>query len=244
LNGGSRSILYLGKAEPALLKSLPRVRDRIAAVRAFRLESKRKSTIELASTPTLFQVNVIPDRPFLVIPEVSSERREYVPIGWMSPPTIPSNLVRVIEGASIPLFCLLTSSMHMSWLRHIGGRLKSDFRYSIGLVYNTFPMPPSGASDLERLKSLGEAVLNIRSAHPSATLSDLYDPDRMPADLHKAHKALDRAIDKLYRRAPFASDRERAEHLLSLYEEMVSPLQLMSGDSAAGRRRESKRRRD
>ena len=242
LNGGDRFILYLGKAEPGVLKALPKVRDRIAAVRAFRMSSKSKQTRALAETPTLYHVNVIPDRPFLVVPEVSSERREYVPIGWLEPPIIPSSLVRIVAEASVPLFCLLTSTMHMSWLRHIGGRLKSDFRYSIGLVYNTFPMPPTGKEELGGLKPLGEAVLRARSAHPSATLADLYDPDTMPPDLHKAHRALDRAVDKLYRRAPFTSDRERAEHLLGLYEKMVSPLQLISGDKISGRRRASKGR--
>ncbi len=236
LNGGDRSILFLGDAEPELLRSLPMVRDRIAAVRAFRLESSSEPTRALASTPTLYHVNVIPDAPFLVIPKVSSERREYVPICWLEPPIIPSDLVFVLRDASRQLFGLLTSSMHMSWLRHIGGRLKSDYRYSIGLVYNTFPTPPNGLSELGSLELPGQAVLNAREAHPGATLADLYDPNRMPVALRKAHQALDRAVDKLYKRAAFASDRERAEHLLGLYEKMVSPLQLVTGRKKASRR--------
>ena len=127
----------------------------------------------------------------------------------------------------------------MSWLRHIGGRLKSDFRYSIGLVYNTFPMPPIETRELDGLQPLTEAVLDARAAHPGATLADLYDPDRMPVDLHKAHQSLDRAVDKLYRRAAFTSDRERAEHLLGLYEKMISPLQLVAGGKAAAKPRRS-----
>jgi hypothetical protein len=112
--------------------------------------------------------------------------------------------------------------MHMAWLRHIGGRLKSDYRYSIGLVYNTFPLPPG--ADLSGLAPFAQAVLDARAAHPGATLADLYDPDLMPPDLRAAHARLDRAVDRLYRRQPFASDRERVEHLFALYERQSAPL--------------------
>ena len=114
--------------------------------------------------------------------------------------------------------------MHMAWLRHIGGRLKSDYRYSIGLVYNTFPTPP-GVANFSKLESLAQAVLDARAAHPESTLANLYDPDIMPPDLRRAHQALDRAVDRLYRRAGFASERERVEHLFMLYEKMCAPLQ-------------------
>ena len=223
LQGGERWILALQEASPTMLKSLPRVRERMAAVRGFRAKSKRKSTLAIADYPTRYNVEVIPAAPFLVIPEVSSERREYAPIGWLEPPVIPSNLVRILQDATLPDFALLTSAMHMAWLRHIGGRLKSDYRYSIGLVYNTFPMPPKGA-DLSRLEPLAQAILDVRVAHPDATLADLYDPDLMPPSLRRAHQALDRAVDRLYRRSGFASERERVEHLFMLYEKMRSPL--------------------
>ena len=224
LQGGERWILRLIDVEPQVLRTLPKVRERIAAVRAYRLASKSKPTQALAETPTLYHVNVIPDAPFLVIPKVSSERREYVPIGWLEPPAIPSDLVSVIENTSKSLFALLTSAIHMAWLRHIGGRLKSDYRYSIGLVYNTFPVPPVPAERLQRLEPYADAVLTARAAHPDATLADLYDPDVMPVDLRRAHRDLDSAVDKLYRRSGFASDRERVEHLLGLYEKMMVPL--------------------
>ena len=123
-----------------------------------------------------------------------------------------------------PLFALLTSAMHVSWLRYIGGRLKSDYRYSIGLVYNTFPLPPVPTERLQRLALHADAVLAARANDPDATLADLYDPDLMPADLRKAHQALDRAVDRLYRRSAFTSDRERVEHLFGLYEKMLVPL--------------------
>ncbi len=224
LNGGDRWILVLQQASPSLLASLPVVKDRIAKVRAVRLASKSKPTQALAATPTQFHVNVLPTAPFLVVPEVSSERREYVPIGWLEPPTIPSNLVRIVGNANKSLFAMLTSAMHMSWMRHIGGRLKSDYRYSIGLVYNTFPVPPASEPALAKLEPLAQAVLDARAAHAGATLAELYDPDLMPTALRRAHQALDRAVDRLYRKQGFTSDRERVEHLLSMYEKMTAPL--------------------
>ena len=183
----------------------------------------KAATVKLAARPAQLEGRSIPTAPFLVIPEVSSERRDYVPIGWLEPPTIPSNLVRVIENATLSDFALLTSTMHMAWLRHIGGRLESRYRYSIGLVYNTFPLPPEGAK-LAKLEPLAQAVLDARAAHLGATLADLYDSDLMPLNLRKAHQALDRAVDRLYRPGGFASERERVEHLFGLYEKMTVPL--------------------
>ena len=231
LQGGERWILALHEAPPDTLAALPLVRERIAAVRAYRQASKSKPTNKLAETPTLYHVNVLPTASFLVIPEVSSERREYVPIGWLEPPMIPSNLVRVMENATLADFALLTSSMHMAWLRHVGGRLESRYRYSIGLVYNTFPTPPgcvNGDLDLSPLKAHAQAVLDARAEWPDSTLANLYDPDLMPPRLRRAHLALDRAVDRLYRRAPFTSERDRIEHLFTLYEENSAPLHAMN----------------
>ena len=235
LQGGDRWILALQDAAPQTLRRLPEVRRRIAAVKAVRAASKSKPTRDLAATPTRYHVNVLPTSPFLVVPEVSSERREYAPIGWLEPPVVPSNLVRILANASLSDFAILTSAMHMAWLRHIGGRLKSDYRYSIGLVYNTFPLPPRDA-DLGPLDPLAQAVLDTRAAHPDATLADLYDPDLMPVNLRRAHRALDRAVDRLYRPRKFSSERERVEHLFTLYERMRAPL-------AAGTKKKRRRRR-
>ncbi len=224
MHGGQRWILALHQAPPEVLARLPRVRERIASVRTFRQGSKRKSTIKLAETPTLWQVNVIPSAPFLVIPEVSSERRDYAPIGWLEPPVIPSNKLRLLSDATLGDFALLTSAMHMAWMRTVTGRMKSDYMYSVGVVYNTFPMPPKDA-DLSKLELLAQAVLDARCAHPDATLADLYDPDLMPPNLRRAHQRLDRAVDRLYRPAGFASERERVEHLFELYEKLRAPLE-------------------
>ena len=225
LQGGERWILALHDAPPQTIARMPRV----FAVRSYREASKSRPTQKLSETPTLYHVN---DAPFLVIPKVSSERREYVPVGWLEPPTVPSDLVFVIRNATLADFALLR---RCTWRGcAISGRLKSDYRYSIGLVYNTFPLPPKDL-DLSRLEPLAQAVLDARAAHPGATLAELYDPDLMPPNLRRAHRA-DRAVDRLYRRTGFASERERVEHLFALYEKMRAPL--VSRLSAKKRRRQ------
>ena len=238
LQGGERWILHLADAPPEVLRTLPNSRERIRLVRQYRSESKSKPTQELAKTPTLYHINTIPDAPFLLVPRVSSERREYAPIGWLEPPVIPSDATLVLPTATMPTFALLTSAMHMAWLRQIGGRLESRFRYSIGLVYNTFPLPPVDGDALRGLEPLARAVLDARAAEPGATLADLYDALAMPANLRRAHRALDRAVDRLYRREGFGSERERVEHLLGLYEQQAAPL---TADARPKRRRRARR---
>ena len=223
INGLERWILLVSGAPPSVLRSMPSVLKRVRAVREFRTGHAGRLARSLADRPTEFHVTVVPSAEFLVVPEASSERREYVPIGYLEPPAIPSNQLLVIQNTTLHLFALLTSAMHMAWLRHVGGRLKSDYRYSSGLVYNTFPTP-AGSSDLSKLEPLAQAVLDARATHPDATLADLYYPDLMPPDLHRAHQALDRAVDRLYRRTAFASERERVEHLFMLYEKIRAPL--------------------
>ena len=238
LRGGERWILALHDAAPAALARLPLVRERIAAVRAYRRASKSKPTQQLADTPTLYHVNVLPTDPFLVIPQVSSERREYVPIGWLEPPTIPSDKLRLLPNATLADFALLTSAMHMAWMRAVTGRMKSDYMYSVGVVYNTFPLPPGFAdTDTSALEPLGQAVVDARATHAGATLADLYDPDLMPPNLRRAHHALDRAVDRLYRRQRFTSERERVEYLFALYERMQAPLAAVAAKPRTRRRR-------
>ena len=235
LRGQDRYILHLTNIQPNELAKLPMTKERVAAVKKMRSESRKAATRALAEFPTEYEVATVPTEPFLVIPEVSSERREYAPIGWLEPPTIPSNKLWIVQNATLADFALLTSTMHMAWMRAVTGRMKSDYMYSIGVVYNTFPTPPDDA-DKSGLESLAQAVLDARDAHPDATLANLYDPDLMPPDLRRAHRALDRAVDRLYRRAPFASERERVEHLFMLYEKMRAPLE-------AGMRGKRRRRR-
>ena len=225
INGVARWVLTLHDAPPDLLAAASSIKMRIAAVRAFRLASKRKSTLAAAKSPQAFALLNVPNLPFLVLPRVSSERREYIPFGWQEPPAIPTDAVIVMMGATLMDLAILTSRAHMAWLAHIGGRLKSDFRYSIGLVYNTFPWPDITPAQRAKVEALAQAVLDARAAHPISSLADLYDPDTMPANLRKAHTALDTAVDRLYRPAPFATDRDRVEHLFGRYEALVNPLE-------------------
>lgn len=226
LQNKERWIISLHDATPDQIERMPRIKAMIALVRKYRLNSKSTATRRLADTPTLYHVNVIPRSAFLVIPQVSSERRQYVPIGWLEPPAIPSDKVRILADASLSEFALLTSSLHMAWLRNISCRLKSDYSYTINLIYNTFPTPPN-FPDCVRGAALTQAaqdVLDARAGFPESSLADLYDPDLMPPELRHAHNALDRVVDKLYRPSGFGSDRERLEHLLALYERMKAPV--------------------
>jgi hypothetical protein len=225
INGGERWILALQDASPADLKSMPNVLGRLKEVRKFRLTSQRTSTKAIANQPTKFNVEVLPKKPYLAIPEVSSERRDYIPLGWLKASSIPSNKLRMLPDATLWEFGVLTSRSHMAWTAHIGGRLKSDYQYGIGINYNTFPWPEATAAQRAKIETLAQAVLDARAAHPTSSLADLYDPDTMPGNLRKAHNALDLAVDRLYRPAPFASDRDRVEHLFGRYEALVNPLE-------------------
>ena len=237
INGFHRYILYLRGATPTELRQLPMVAERVAAVRAYRAASRRASTQRMADYPTLVGVDERLNADYLVIPNTSSERRTYIPIGWLSTDVIANQKLRILPEATLSDFALLTSAMHMAWVRNISGRLKSDFSYGIGIIYNTFPMPPVPSERLQRLEPYADAVLAARATHPDATLADLYDPDLMPPKLRRAHRDLNGAVDKLYRRSPFLSDRERVEHLLGLYEKMMVPL----AANATPRRRRRRR---
>ena len=223
INGFHRWILYLRDASSTGLRRLPMTAKKVSEVRTYRAASKRASTQKMADYPTLVGVDERLDADYLVIPNTSSERREYIPIGWLGNDVIANQKLRILPDATLQDFGLLTSAMHMAWMRAVTGRMKSDYMYSVGVVYNTFPTPP-GDADLSKLEPMAQAVLDARAAHPEATLADLYDPDLMPPDLRRAHQALDRAVDALYRRTGFASERERVEHLFALYEKMFTPL--------------------
>ncbi len=227
LHGYHRWCLWLGDAPAHELRNLPECRKRIDAVQALRRASKSKPTQKLAETPRRFHVENFPDGDFLVIPEVSSERRPYIPFGYLSPPVICSNLVKLCPNATPYHFGVLTSAMHMAWVRQVCGRLESRYRYSAKLVYNNFPWPME-ATDEQRAQVEGcaQGVLDVRQGYldDGSTLADLYDPLYMPAPLLKAHQALDRAVDRCYRRAKFTSERERVEYLFQRYEQLTAPL--------------------
>lgn len=224
INGWHRWVFFFGNVGPNELRSMPSLVRRVQAVRKLRGESKSEATRKIANDPTRYHVTVVPAAPFLCVPNVSSERREYVPIGWLEPPIIPNQKLRLIENAELWHFAVLTSRAHMAWMRAITGRLENRYMYSIGIVYNPFPWPALDEAAKTKLERLAKTVLAARAAHAGATLADLYDPDVMPENLRKAHRALDEAVDRLYRKEPFGSDRERVEHLFGLYEKLTAPM--------------------
>ncbi len=225
LNGGSRFCLWLGNSTPAQIESMPTVKERLKQVRQYRMESKAASTRKAADTPGLFVQLAQPTKGYLLIPRVSSERRRYVPMAFRSATVIANDQVLTIEGAETYQFGVLTSAMHMAWVRRITGRLKSDLRYSKDIVYNNFPWPENPTpAQKSKVEELAQAVLDARALYPDATLAQLYDPLTMPAELVHAHQRLDRAVERCYRPEPFASDRERVEFLFALYEKLTAPL--------------------
>jgi hypothetical protein len=225
INGRNRWCLWLHEANPIDIRSSPGVIARIEAVRAFRLASPKEATRKDAATPSLFAEPRQPSSDYLLVPSVSSERRRYIPIGFMDQSVVASNLVFVVPYADKWMFGILCSEMHMAWTRITCGRLKSDFRYSNKLVYNNYPWPQD-ATEASRagVEKAAQAVLDARAQFPGSTLADLYDPVAMPPALAKAHAALDLAVDRCYRKEPFHTDRERVEYLFALYEKLAAPL--------------------
>ncbi len=224
LNGYERWCLWLGDCPPNELRQMPEAMKRVEAVRQSRLKSKSVPTQKIAATPTRFHVENIPDSPYLVVPEVSSERRLFVPIGFMQPDTLSSNLVKVVPNATFYHFGILTSTMHNAWMRTVCGRLKSDYRYSAGIVYNNFPWPEPTDAQRQAIESAAQSVLDARAQFPNATLADLYDPLSMPPELVRAHQTLDRAVDAAYGKKSFASEAERVAFLFERYQATTSLL--------------------
>ncbi len=223
INGWERWCLWLGETDEETLRQIPLVWERVEAVRQTRLASKSAPTQKLAEKPTRFHVENMPRTNYLVIPEVSSERRIYIPIGYELPTTLASNLVKIVADADLLLFGILISEMHMAWVRYVAGRLKSDYRYSKDIVYNNFPFPTSPtATQRTAVEVAAQAVLDIRVAHAPKSLAELYDPNKMPADLLAAHKALDLAVDAAYGlKRPFATEAKRVAWLFERYGELV-----------------------
>lgn len=220
-----RWILLLKDVKPSELRKMPYVLERIEAVKQFRLSSKSKPTRNLALTPTRFHVENFPTSNYLLIPEVTSERREYIPIGFIKPEIIASNLVKISKDANVYQFGILTSKMHMTWVKYTCGRMKSDYRYSVKLVYNNYPFPKApSAKNKKKVEQAAQRVLDARADFPDSSLADLYDPLTMPPKLVKAHQALDKAVDLCYRPQAFTSERNRIEFLFELYEQYTAPL--------------------
>lgn len=229
INGIERYCLWLPDVDPATLKSLPEVLKRVEAVRRERLTSKAATTREYAKFPTRFRQIAQPNTDYLAIPEVSSERRAYIPIAFLSREVICSNKIQFVPDATSFHFGVLTSAMHMAWLRTVCGRLKSDFSYSNTIVYNNYPWPIDATeAHRDAIERAAQGVLDARAAFPDATLADLYDPLSMPPALVKAHQALDRAVDAAYvpsgGNKTWASDAERVAFLFEQYQKLTSLL--------------------
>ena len=241
INGDERYCLWLKDAEPNELRSLPLVLERVEAVRAMRLASKAESTRKYAAQPTLFRQIAQPSTDYLAVPEVSSERRSFIPIAFLSKEVICSNKIQFVPEATLWHFGILTSTMHMAWMRQVCGRLKSDYSYSNTLVYNNFPWPEAAPEQIAAVERAAQVVLDARAMFlPPAgksTLADLYDPVAMPPALSKAHAELDRAVEKCYRKEPFTSDRERVEYLFALYEKLTAPFAISASAKPARRKK-------
>lgn len=240
INGKRRWCLWLKEADPSELRKCTAVLERIEGVRASRLKSPTKSVREFANAPTLFTQDRQPSEPYLVVPEVSSESRRFIPIGFLPPEVIASNKLQMIPGASSFHFGVLSSTMHMAWVKGVGGRLKSDFSYSPA-VYNNYPWPEATSDQIAAVERAAQWVLDARAKFLSptgtSTLADLYDPVAMPPVLAKAHAELDRAAEKCYRKEPFISDRERVEYLFALYEKITAPLAASAAAKPARRKK-------
>lgn len=221
LNGGMRWCLWLDGISPDQLRSMPAVLRHVERVRAFRLASTKRATRDRASTSWLFGENRQPeDGRYILVPKVSSVSREYVPVGLVDHMTIINNTVQFIRGANLFHLGVLQSEMHMAWLRAVGGRMKSDYQYSIKIVYNNFPWPSPAKAKRTAVERAAQGVLDTRAEHPGATLADLYDPRSMPSNLRNAHTALDRAVDRAYGAPRFSSEAKRVAFLFERYEEL------------------------
>jgi len=222
LNGVNRWCLWLEDADPVELRKLPAVLARVEAVRKYRRGSKRDATRALAKTPSLFGELRQPKHDYIFVPRHSSERRDYIPLAFLSPDNIIHDSCLCVPEATMYHFGVLHSAMHMVWARHIGGRIKSDIRLSSRLVYNNLPWPTSpSTANVTKVEHAAQAVLDERTKHPDASLAALYDPLTMPAGLRKAHSNLDRAVDRCYRPNAFPDERRRFEYLFALWAEAV-----------------------
>lgn len=218
INDVKRYCLWLVDATPTDVRSVPEVRRRVEANRVARAKSPREATKALASKASLFGEIRQPSERYLFIPGVSSENRRYIPMDFQEPDVIISDLARSVSGATLYDFGILHSAMHMAWVRNVGGRLKSDYRYSCSLIYNTFLWPEEvGPAAARRVSEAAQAVLDARAKYPDENLAGLYD-ENMPPDLVSAHASLDRVVDRLYRRENFGSELQRIQFLFERYE--------------------------
>lgn len=229
INQKPRYCLWLGECTPAELKAMPHCMERVKAVREYRLASPSAGTVKLADKPTRFHVENMPKGHYVVIPEVSSEKRRYIPIGYLDDSKLCSNKLRLVPSATLFIFGVLESNVHMAWMRCVCGRLKSDYDYSIKIVYNNFPWPTPTEQQKAKIKQTAQAILDARALYPDSSLADLYDELTMPLELRKAHQANDRAVMDAYGfikgTAARTSESACVAELMKLYQQKVSAAQ-------------------
>ena len=221
INRYFRYCLWLGNCPPNELRKMPECLKRVQSVRDYRLSSPSAGTVKLADTPTRFHVENMPEGNYIVVPEVSSERRKYIPMGFLDPYILSSNLVKVIPNAEIYHFGILTSNVHMAWVRAVCGRLKSDYRYSKDIVYNNFPWPTPTDEQKVAIEKTAQAILDARALYPDCSLADLYDELTMPVELRKAHQENDKAVMRAYGFSIKMTESECVAELMKMYQELM-----------------------
>jgi hypothetical protein len=222
LYGYYRYCLWLGDCSPTEIKKMPECFKRVQAVREARLASKSPGTQKLADKPTRFHVENMPTKNYIVIPEISSEKRNYVPIGFMPPEVMCSNRVKISQNASVYHFGILTSCVHMAWMRAVCGRLETRYCYSIGVVYNNFPWPNPTEEQKSKIEKTAQAILDARSKYPDSSLADMYGADMyLFQELCKAHEANDKAVMQAYGFRQNLEESEIVAELFKIYEELT-----------------------
>ena len=222
INNKKRWCLWLVGASPAELRKMPKVLERIESVRNFRLSSTKEATRKSADTPTLFQEVRQPEEGnYLLVPRVSSERRRYVPLGFMSHEIIVNDSVQIIPEATLYEFGILTSNVHMAWMRAVAGRLEMRYRYSKDVVYNNFPWCNPTEEQKAKIEQTAQEILDARAKYPDSSLSDLYDETLMPPELRKAHQANDRTVMAAYGFNTKMTESECVAELFKTYEKLV-----------------------
>jgi len=235
INNIPRWCLWLEGISPTELRGHPLLMKRVQAVKQYREASNREATRKLALIPTRFGEARQPTTKYLALPRVSSENRAFIPMVFLPTKVIAGDKVYTIENATLYHFGVLTSTMHMAWMRTTAGRMKSDFSYSSQITYNNFPWPDNPTEKQRAaIEEAAQGVLDARASHPEASLADLYDPVAMPPDLRRAHQTLDKAVDAAYGKKNFTSDAERVAFLFELYHKYTS---LLPGPDAPKKRK-------
>ena len=221
INRVPRYCLWLGDCDPSELRKMPKCMERVKAVRAVRMDSKSDGTRKIADRPTRFHVENMPNTSYIAIPETSSSSRRIIPIGFLSPDVLCSNAMRLMPNATLYHFGILTSNLHMAWMRAVGGRLKSDYRYSKDIVYNNFPWPNPTKEQKQRIELTAKQILIVREKYKHASFADLYDKDTMPNDLYTAHIKNNQAVMSAYGFKGM-SEPDSVAALMKLYQELVN----------------------